>query len=122
MPWQLRPDLPEAAEGAILKALSLNPADRFRSAREFGDALGHALAPGLISKPSTPAGTPWKRLRPARHRFRVRRVIAAASVLMAVAVLGLLWVRPKPPAPDFVAVLPFENRTGDPGLAYLSEN
>ena len=120
-PRQLRPDLPEAAEGAILKALSLDPSGRFRSARDFGDALGKALAPDLISTPDAPRRTLLERLGPARRRFHAVRAIAGVSAMMALAVLGFLSLRPRPPAADFVAVLPFENRTGDPGLAYLSE-
>ena len=122
MPRQLRPDLPEAAEDAIVKALSLDPSGRFQSARGFGDALCHALGPDLISTTvAPPRRTLWERLWPAKQRFNVLRAIPVASALMTVAVLGFLSLRPKLPVPDFVAVLPFENRTGDPGLAYLSE-
>src|SRR4029077_13057978 len=120
-PRQLRPDLPQVAEGAILKALSLDPSDRFRSARDFGEALGHALAPDLISAPAAGRRTLLERLRPASLPFNAMRVIAGASAMIALAVLGFLWLWPKPLATDFVAVLPCEHRTGDPGLAYLSE-
>lgn len=43
-PSDLRPSLPEHADRLILKALSFEPKDRYRSAREFGDALARALA------------------------------------------------------------------------------
>jgi serine/threonine protein kinase/tetratricopeptide (TPR) repeat protein len=121
MPRQLRPDLPEAAEEAILKALSLDPSDRFRSARDFGDTLGNALAPDLISTQTGPRRTLLERLRPARWRFNALRMVAGASVVTAFVLLGFFLLRPKPPVADFVAVLPFENRTGDPSLAYLSD-
>ena len=45
-PRDLRPDLPEAAQRAILKALSFNPVDRHRRARELGDELAQALTAG----------------------------------------------------------------------------
>ncbi len=52
-PASLRPELPEAAEIVILKALSFQPRDRYAHAREFGDALAAALRtnPGSVSKP-----------------------------------------------------------------------
>jgi hypothetical protein len=40
---ELRPDLPEAAHTAILKALSFDPKDRYPQARDFGEALANAL-------------------------------------------------------------------------------
>lgn len=42
-PQDLRPGLPEAAQSAILKALSFNPSDRYRKAQDFGDELCRAL-------------------------------------------------------------------------------
>ena len=43
-PEDLRPSLSEAASELILRALSFDAQRRFSSAREFGDALGRALA------------------------------------------------------------------------------
>lgn len=42
-PKDLRPDLPESAQRAIVKALSFDPNDRYSRARDFGDALAAAL-------------------------------------------------------------------------------
>jgi serine/threonine protein kinase len=42
-PTDLRPRLPAEAEKIILKALSYEPADRYKNAQEFGDALASAL-------------------------------------------------------------------------------
>jgi hypothetical protein len=47
-PRDLRPAVSIAAEQAILKALSRDPAERYPSARAFGEALGNALAAGPI--------------------------------------------------------------------------
>ncbi len=57
-PATLRPDLPEPAEMAILKALSFQPQDRYAHACEFGDALAAALRPGasVLSKPKFSTG------------------------------------------------------------------
>ncbi|MGH8547904.1 MAG: protein kinase domain-containing protein [Methylococcales bacterium] len=43
MPKSLRPDLPQAAQTAILKALAFDPKDRYRKSRDFGEALARAL-------------------------------------------------------------------------------
>ncbi len=40
LPRDLRPDLPQAAQDAILKALSTNPQDRYARAKDFGDSFG----------------------------------------------------------------------------------
>ena len=55
----LRPDLPEAAHTAILKALSFDPKDRYSQARDFGETLAGALtgekAVSLSEVPTEPA-------------------------------------------------------------------
>jgi serine/threonine protein kinase len=62
-PRALRPELPAAAEQALLKALEKNPAARYASAQDFAQAFRQAL-PGTItsaqpsSKPSGPAHRP----------------------------------------------------------------
>lgn len=43
-PRELRPDLPEAVERVILKAMAKQREDRFANAREFSEALGALLA------------------------------------------------------------------------------
>jgi serine/threonine protein kinase len=42
-PQDLRPALPEAAQEVILKALSVDPRDRYQRAQDFGDGLARAL-------------------------------------------------------------------------------
>ena len=43
-PMELRPDLPAAAQEAVLKALAFDPQDRYPRARDFGEELARALA------------------------------------------------------------------------------
>ncbi|HMG32618.1 MAG TPA: protein kinase [Blastocatellia bacterium] len=42
-PKLLRPELPEAAQEIIIKALSYDPQDRYRRAKDFGELLAQAL-------------------------------------------------------------------------------
>jgi serine/threonine protein kinase len=44
-PRQRRPELPEAAEAVIVRALSYDAGDRYQTAREVGDRLAAALMP-----------------------------------------------------------------------------
>jgi hypothetical protein len=55
-PCDLNPDLPSAAQEAILKALEYYPAERHKRARDFGDELARALASTEeLVRPITPA-------------------------------------------------------------------
>lgn len=58
---------------------------------------------------------------PPPHRRRPWRVAVALSLLLAVTVVGLAWLGADPrPGTIRIAVMPFENLTGDDGLAYLA--
>ena len=46
-PADLRPSLPLEAQEMILKALSFNPGDRYKSPRDFGDNLARAMAQNI---------------------------------------------------------------------------
>lgn len=46
-PRESRPDLPEAAQAVILKALSFNAEDRYSKPREFAESLGQTLSAPL---------------------------------------------------------------------------
>jgi serine/threonine protein kinase len=53
-PADLRPDLPDAAEAVILKALSFDPNDRYTRATDFGEALADELtSPRMPSRTVT---------------------------------------------------------------------
>jgi ATP-dependent Clp protease ATP-binding subunit ClpC len=58
-PASLRGDLPAEAEEAILQALAYDPQDRFRRARDFGDALARSLgSAGAPRSEGSQAGRP----------------------------------------------------------------
>ena len=54
MPRSLRPELPEAAQDVILKALSYDPAARYAHAHEMGDAFLRAVLVGDGQPPYPP--------------------------------------------------------------------
>jgi serine/threonine protein kinase len=62
-PRDLNPDLPEAAQAVVLKALSYYPSERQKRARDFGDELGRVLmfeeelAPVIASAPTPAQGS-----------------------------------------------------------------
>jgi serine/threonine-protein kinase len=114
----VRSSVPEAVERVVLRALEKVPADRYATARQFGEALAHAAS-------STPG------VQPARRRSR-RRSLAILGV--AVAAAAVLWwsaggiagsrnrVRPAAdePAPHRLAILSFANLSPDTADAYLA--
>jgi serine/threonine-protein kinase len=127
----VRPNVPEAVDQAIRKALSPVAADRFGSMAQFGQALETAAdrrtggqaegVPATVAAPST--GT---NVRPsARPPFRLP-VAATALVLGILIGLGVLfaWRRGQGEGTAggsrVIAVLPFEN-LGDSADAYFAD-
>jgi TolB-like protein len=107
----VRDTVPEGIDTAVAKALAKVPADRFAGAAEF--------AAGLAVQGAEPtAGR--------RRRVAVAANIMAAVALAAFAALWHPWRRPARaavPGADVasVAVLPFDNLTGNPSDRYLSD-
>jgi eukaryotic-like serine/threonine-protein kinase len=111
----LRKTVSPGVEQALLKALEKNPADRFRTASQFAEAL---VNPDT-TRPSRKISLP----RPVRRG-------AAAALSMAVVAAAWLVVPGKDPPADpvldtdsmsSVAVLPVDNLSGDSTKAYLAE-
>jgi TolB-like protein/tRNA A-37 threonylcarbamoyl transferase component Bud32 len=109
----LRDGVPAALDAAVTRALAKAPADRFPSARAFAGAL------------TAPTG--WTAAGPRRRRA----IVYSAAGL--VAVLALVWLglvrRPSagagaaraPGAIRSIAVLPFDNYSGDSSQDYFAE-
>jgi serine/threonine-protein kinase len=107
----VRDSVPESIDAAIERALAKVPADRFADAAEFAAALAGAQV----------VPSPVRRL-----RLTVGAAIAVAAALTVILAVAYPWRRAvTPPAPGAelasVAVLPFDNLTGNPSDQYLSD-
>jgi TolB-like protein/Tfp pilus assembly protein PilF/predicted Ser/Thr protein kinase len=117
---ELCPSLPKEAQNVVLTALAKNPANRYRTMEELRADL-EAVVDGL--KPL--------KARPLRGRILGIRKLFAYAGLGLLAILFSLNIgglrdrflgRSASPGRAFkLAVLPFENLTGDPEQEYLSD-
>ncbi|HUR95460.1 MAG TPA: serine/threonine-protein kinase [Gemmatimonadales bacterium] len=128
---RLRPNVPEAVDDAIRRALAPVPADRHPSAAEFGRALATPnVVTAAIATPSTPpmtgastgAGTTTGAA-PSRRRLPIAALTLGLGFVLGLGVL-FAWRRAHPGSeeagPKRVAVLPFEN-LGDSSQAYFAD-
>jgi TolB-like protein/Tfp pilus assembly protein PilF len=128
-----RPNVPEATDLAIQRALAPIPADRFGSAADFARAIGPAVtsttAPAAERAASAaPPGASTPAPPPANNPGARRRIPMFAAVLAIGFLLGLgvlfAWRQSKLATPaggaKVLAVLPFEN-LGDSANAYLAD-
>jgi len=115
-----RPNLPAGIEHAITTALAKSPADRFDTAARFAEALARQESEStLAAAPAAPLprrGTRWK-------------VWAPLGAVAALIALAVLFFRPGRPAAGpaeagfartAIAVLPFQNLSGNPEHAYFA--
>jgi len=109
LPRSLKPDLPEALERTLLKALAKEPSDRFQSVEEMVAAFQVALegSPAPIADPTRVVPTPLElpappqqveaeapvAARPARKRLWLWALAGVAGLICACAI-GLAVVRP----------------------------
>jgi tetratricopeptide (TPR) repeat protein len=98
----VRSTVPPEMQQAVKKALAKVPADRFRTASDFAQALRTSL-----ERPAAAPWTGWKQRRMARRiAMGVPLVIGLAVAAVALARRGGSGAEPRPPG-GAVAVLPF---------------
>jgi len=107
----LRDTVPEGIDAAVAKALAKVPADRFAGTAEFAAALAAPQPRPTVGK---------------RRHVGIAAGIGGALLLATIAVVWHPWRRPAGTAePEAgvpsVAVLPFDNLTGNPSDQYLSD-
>ena len=108
-----RPEVPEYVASAVTKAMAKDPADRFASASEFGDALAGPLAPGVEPRPEGRSAV-----------ARRRRIALGAVTVTAIAVAGIAVLAPddRPPvaaSAATIAVFPLIPAVPDTALTRL---
>ncbi len=116
----MRDTVPGELDATVGRALSKTPADRYRSAREFSDALASTVGPGLAAA----SGTTGEFSAPAGGRRLIRwAVVIAAVAILALAVWRQLEVSSRGAGADLrsIAVLPFAIRTSVEEDLYFAE-
>jgi TolB-like protein len=110
-----RPAVPTALASLVMRCLEKRPADRWQSAEELVTGLEELQTTSAVTEPADVAAR--------GSRARSRRVALGAMaivVLAAVAALVASLLRARAtPVKERIAVLPLENRTGDPGRNQL---
>ncbi len=106
----VRETVPEAMERAITRALAKAPADRFRTAPAFADALSQPATPQSVARPIASRNT-W---------------LVAAGLVAVLAAAGVRWSRPAgvgiSPSASLIAVLPFTPSGSDTALSRLGRD
>jgi serine/threonine protein kinase/tetratricopeptide (TPR) repeat protein len=112
--------VPPEVERVVLKCLAKDPDQRHQSARDLAADLAlleRGSQSGTLGKPELPPSGP------PMTAHRTRKTIGwllAALLVFALAAAGYVYSsRPKPL--DSVAVLPFLNASGDPGVDYVAD-
>ena len=119
---QLDPSIPASVCAVVERAMAREPADRYQTAAELRAAL-EGSASALHDSPTHLVGV----AAPPRRRIpELVQVVAAVVLLLAVAGIPISrWWKARETASvartstPVVAVLPFENLSGDPGLQYM---
>jgi len=100
-------NVPDELERIVRKLLAKDPGRRYQSAHEVKTDLEH-LRHHLHDE-----------IHP--HKFPVRPVAVVAGVVLIVLLALLVWQRMASGGGQSLAIMPFQNKTNDPGLNYLGE-
>jgi len=116
-------DIPAGLDGVLAKTLAKDPARRYQKAEELVADIEtlvrhHEALPAGKALPAKGLKRLWRRWRPWQRAAAVSAAcVVAAAVVYSTAVLFL----PEGEAIDSIAVLPFENPSGDPEQEYFAD-
>jgi serine/threonine-protein kinase len=118
-PVRLNPDVPDDLERTINKTLEKDSEIRCQSAKELLTDLKRLKrdTSGESISAAVPAAAPTKR----SYLWPVVAGGLAVAVLLLLVLLVPFTATPPEEAIDSIAILPFENRSGDPELDYVSD-
>jgi len=116
-PVRLNPDVPDGLENTINRSLEKDPELRYQTASDLRSELKRLKrdTSGESISAAVPAATPAKR----SYLWPV--LAGGVAVLLLLALFLPLTVTAPTEAIDSIAILPFENRSGDPELDYVSD-
>ena len=118
-PVRLNPDVPDQLENIINKSLEKDKEIRFQSSKELLVDLKR-LKRDTSGESAVSAATPVAT--PAKRPYLWPVIVGGPGIiLLLLAVFWPLTTAPPEEAIDSIAVLPFENRSGDPELDYVSD-
>jgi len=116
-PREITVDLPPELERVLTRCLEKSAGERFQSARDLSFSLR-----GVSSSPTTPVS--GVAVQPAQRSGKTLPIVGAVVVLLALAVVGWVMLRPATSDAqtfDSLAVLPFATETGEADGAFLGE-
>jgi TolB-like protein/Flp pilus assembly protein TadD len=115
----LRPGVEHELERIVMKCLEKESGHRYQAVREVAVDLKRFRrdSDGKQIRPSAAAAPPGT----ARKSVRRLAVGIAVGVLVAAGALALFLLRGRSDTVESLAVLPFENASGDPNTEYLSD-
>lgn len=124
-PRKLNPQIPANLGRIVLKCLEKDPAKRFQTAEEILSDLAGAAQAFPTSERSIPPKKPLTS-REITVKFGMRKVVVSLLIIVAAAALAVVLWRALggrkgpsiPSGPPSLAVMHFNNNTGDPSLEY----